>query len=182
MSERLPQFVRLLANLDARIARVDQLLPHLAQPDLAWEKPADERPAYVYVVSDRAGRIIYIGQTVAPWNRIGQHAKGALWWGEAFSFAFFGYASQQDALMVETELIARHRPAWNVAGVLAPSLREQRRELRAMENEEYERLRTQEAWAAHVVMVNAREPAETLDDQCYEIYRLGALLLRAAFP
>lgn len=72
------------------------------------------RPHYVYRLFDAAERLLYVGFTVAPRQRMRQHAGEQPWWPEVATARLDQYANRADALAVEATAIATENPVHNV--------------------------------------------------------------------
>jgi excinuclease ABC subunit C len=76
----------------------------------------------VYLMKDEKGRIIYVGKAVNLKNRVRCYFRGTgkldektqLLVAEVRDLEFFVVATEQDALILELNLIKRHRPEYNI--------------------------------------------------------------------
>jgi predicted GIY-YIG superfamily endonuclease len=64
-----------------------------------------------------AGRLLYVGLTGNPGNRIGQHRRGKTWWCEVARMEVEHCASRSALVEAETRAIERERPLYNVQGL-----------------------------------------------------------------
>ena len=77
--------------------------------------------AYVYLILDTVGEVVYIGVTRQLRDRLKRHTITSRNLGRDYDrFVAWPYAHRlKDARRDEARLIARHRPRYNVAGVVA---------------------------------------------------------------
>lgn len=81
-----------------------------------YVSPEALRPHYVYRCFDAEGRLLYVGCTVNPKDRIAQHRDTA-WWGDRIASARMTVFPHRDyALAKEREAIFAERPVCNVKG------------------------------------------------------------------
>lgn len=69
----------------------------------------------VYLHYDKDGILLYVGMSVAPSLRIGQHAEGSTWVEFAVRGKIVWFDSEADASAQEAELIRTQLPLFNVA-------------------------------------------------------------------
>jgi excinuclease UvrABC nuclease subunit len=75
-----------------------------------------DSPHYVYRCYDYAGRLIYVGCSVNPVQRVKQH-RYTSWWGtQILDVRLIVFPSKDYALQKEREAIGEERPRWNVTG------------------------------------------------------------------
>lgn len=73
-------------------------------------------PHYVYRCYDATSRLIYVGCTNNPVNRLASHRRKA-WWGDQIaSTRLIVFPTRSKALEKEREAIATEKPRWNVKG------------------------------------------------------------------
>jgi excinuclease UvrABC nuclease subunit len=70
----------------------------------------------VYLFSDQADRILYVGKTLNPLERFGRHTKDKDWFKEIAYFEIEWCQNEIDALNREAELIKELRPRYNKTG------------------------------------------------------------------
>lgn len=70
-------------------------------------------PAWVYVLLDHEGTVLYVGKAKAPKNRMRDHNQRIPW----EQAELIACASEADALTLEGDLIYQHQPPWNVQDV-----------------------------------------------------------------
>jgi predicted GIY-YIG superfamily endonuclease len=69
---------------------------------------------YVYLASDKRGRILYIGQTVDLFARFAQHRQQASWYPDLAHVKVDVFHHRDDALRWERYLIERWNPPHNI--------------------------------------------------------------------
>lgn len=72
--------------------------------------------AYVYRAFNAAGRLLYVGCTTQPGQRMVAHRRESVWWSGAVRFTFAAFADHQQALAAESDAITAELPRYNVAG------------------------------------------------------------------
>ncbi len=98
--------------------------PEQLDPKLQWSetiKAISEKPG-VYLMKDEAGKIIYVGKAVSLKKRVasyfnrpeGQSTKTALMVSLVADIETVVTATEKEALILESNLIKRHRPRYNV--------------------------------------------------------------------
>lgn len=78
--------------------------------------PKANRPHYVYRCYDADDRLIYVGCTVAPVNRMTTHKVASWWFEQTVRIRYVVFPTRQYALRMERQAIANERPRWNVKG------------------------------------------------------------------
>ena len=78
----------------------------------AIKKPTPQSCA-VYVFSDAAESVLYVGKTLNPIERFGRHIKDKEWFEEIRYFELEWCVNETDALNREAELILELRPHYN---------------------------------------------------------------------
>jgi excinuclease UvrABC nuclease subunit len=81
----------------------------------AIEKPKPDS-CCVYVFSDRADHVLYVGKTLNPLERFGRHTKDKDWFKEIAQFEIEWCQNEVDALNREAELIKELCPRYNKVG------------------------------------------------------------------
>lgn len=71
------------------------------------------RPGYVYEIYSGEGSLLYVGKTVSPLVRLGNHAATQPWSHLIASVVLTPYADEADALAAEAWTIAAKRPHFN---------------------------------------------------------------------
>lgn len=71
---------------------------------------------YVYVMTDAAGDVLYVGHTGNLWRRLHQHHRYEPWGHRAHRATATVYAKKAEALEWERHLIADLEPEFNVQG------------------------------------------------------------------
>lgn len=84
-------------------------------------KPAESLPLtwdtfLVYTVTDKQGRVIYVGQTNNLFSRMAQHRNRSKWWPHAHRVTWQEMRTRVGALRLEERLIRTHQPPFNVQG------------------------------------------------------------------
>ncbi|MEW6182858.1 MAG: excinuclease ABC subunit UvrC [Bacillota bacterium] len=106
---------KLIMTVDAD-GGVDIRLEH---PLAEKAKKLPEQPG-VYLFHDAAGEVIYVGKAVSLKNRVrsyfqsGRHAKVLAMLDKAFELTFIVTENEVEALVLESNLIKRHRPRYNI--------------------------------------------------------------------
>lgn len=72
------------------------------------------RPHYVYRCYDAADRLIYVGCTVAPRQRLDQHRSSTWWHEQVARVRYVVFPNKEYALFQETVAIRTENPRWNV--------------------------------------------------------------------
>ncbi|MEW6172365.1 MAG: excinuclease ABC subunit UvrC [Bacillota bacterium] len=91
----------------------------LVHPLAEKAKKLPEQPG-VYLFHDAAGEVIYVGKAVSLKNRVrsyfqnGQHAKVLAMLEKATELTFIVTGNEVEALVLESNLIKRHRPHYNI--------------------------------------------------------------------
>lgn len=67
---------------------------------------------YVYVYADRQGRVLYVGRTARPTERIVEHARNAAWWPQVHTYKAHETKSVEDAKRLELFLSDLLQPAY----------------------------------------------------------------------
>lgn len=70
--------------------------------------------ADLYRYYDRAGALLYIGESLSSIARAVQHQSHAAWWDYVASFTREKFESKEAAQLAERDAIAKERPAFNV--------------------------------------------------------------------
>lgn len=73
-----------------------------------------DRPHFVYRCYDGADRLIYVGCTVAPKQRLDQHRSSTWWHKQVARVRFVVFPNKEYALFQEAEAIRSENPRWNV--------------------------------------------------------------------
>lgn len=73
-------------------------------------------PHYVYRCFDATGRLIYVGCTWNPTQRITQHRRGAWWGHQIVTTRVTVFPDPIYALERERQAIAEEQPRWNLKG------------------------------------------------------------------
>jgi hypothetical protein len=69
---------------------------------------------YVYRMYAWDGRLLYVGRTYRPGQRMQAHASQSQWWAATTHVTFRAYADQAEAREVEIDAIRQDFPAYNV--------------------------------------------------------------------
>lgn len=77
----------------------------------------DARTHFVYQVLDEFGRVLYVGESRDVFARMGQHKSTSEWYSKMKRLIVEEYATRQDAIHREADLIERAQPPFNVVGV-----------------------------------------------------------------
>lgn len=83
---------------------------------LATRGPRHGRPTYVYRCYDADDRLIYVGCTVSPVQRMDQHRQTSWWHEQVARTRFIVFPNRDYALSMERQAIADENPRWNVRG------------------------------------------------------------------
>jgi excinuclease UvrABC nuclease subunit len=70
---------------------------------------------YVYRMYAWDGRLLYVGRTYRPGQRMQAHASLSHWWAATTHVTFRAYTDQAEAREVEIDAIRQDFPAYNVA-------------------------------------------------------------------
>jgi hypothetical protein len=73
-----------------------------------------DRPHFVYRHFNRAGRVIYIGCTVAPRTRLEAHQAKAWWWPQVAKTTHVVFPNREYGFYMEAKAIAEENPRWNI--------------------------------------------------------------------
>jgi hypothetical protein len=82
------------------------------------------RPAYIYVIQDDEGDVLYVGKSVNPESRLTTHRRTKEWWPETGMLTLLAVwaedRSAADALafLIEAIAIRDAGPKFNIAGVV----------------------------------------------------------------
>ena len=69
--------------------------------------------ATLYRLFATDGELLYIGESVRPFERLGQHARTQSWYGSVATASFEHFATKAAAVAAETEAISSERPRFN---------------------------------------------------------------------
>lgn len=75
-----------------------------------------DRPHYVYRCWDGNGRLIYVGVSVAPLQRMDQHKTNSWWFDQTARVTYRVFPTREYAMARERQAIAEENPRWNVRG------------------------------------------------------------------
>lgn len=81
---------------------------------LRFRRPT--QPTYVYRHFDADGRLIYVGCTVSPPQRLEQHRQNSWWFDQVARTRMIVFPNRDYALEMERQAIAQENPRWNVRG------------------------------------------------------------------
>lgn len=73
-------------------------------------------PTFVYRCYDADGRLLYVGCTNAPRNRMTMHRKDSWWWPEVTRVRYLVFPNREKAWEQERRAILTERPRCNVKG------------------------------------------------------------------
>lgn len=76
----------------------------------------DGMAAVVYRLMDAQGRLLYVGSTTAPRNRIRGHQRSQEWWPEVAIVRLVEYPTRKEANTAEAAAIRAESPRYNLAG------------------------------------------------------------------
>lgn len=68
----------------------------------------------VYRFFDQYDRLLYVGISIQPLNRLGQHQSSKSWWTQIVRVEMVHYADRATAKAVETKAIQDERPLYNI--------------------------------------------------------------------
>lgn len=74
------------------------------------------RPHYLYRCYDAAGRLIYVGCSVSPVQRMDQHKASSWWFDQVEKFRYTVFPGRDKAIDMERAAIATENPRWNIQG------------------------------------------------------------------
>lgn len=81
--------------------------------DAPHHSETDARTHYVYRLYDAADRLLYVGMTCDPGQRLREHKRSQPWWGEVHRHTLQETATRADAFFVEAGAILTEKPAYN---------------------------------------------------------------------
>jgi predicted GIY-YIG superfamily endonuclease len=73
----------------------------------------DTRTHYVYRLYDAADRLLYVGMTNDPGQRLREHKRSKPWWNEVYRHDLQEAVTRADAFFVEAAAILQEKPAYN---------------------------------------------------------------------
>lgn len=76
----------------------------------------DRGATFVYRCFDADDRLLYVGCTRSPLERVQAHAKNTWWWPQVRQRRFLVFEDRGYALCKEGDAIASEKPLWNVRG------------------------------------------------------------------
>lgn len=83
-------------------------------PDTEWRPFVPASRHAVYVLTDAAGGVLYVGQTKQPGARLRNHYRNQPWWPEVTGIELHLVAGEIEGRQLEAELIGRLRPLHSV--------------------------------------------------------------------
>lgn len=75
-----------------------------------------DQPHFVYLLEGRRKKVLYVGCTVQPTQRLAHHRRNQPWADEIRSITWIWCATKRRALDLEKDLIWGHRPPYNDRG------------------------------------------------------------------
>ncbi len=91
-------------------------------PYLAARAAMANSTTTLYRMFDTKGRLLYVGISKSPFERLGQHRAGKEWWTEIASVTMTHYPARPDALEAEAAAITAECPIYNRAGAAGGSI------------------------------------------------------------
>lgn len=94
-------------------------LPMCAKCTAVSDRPVSAislQPHYVYRCYDAEGRLIYVGCSGVPRQRMEQHRLSSWWFDQVERIRYVVFPNKQYALDKEREAIAEENPRWNLRG------------------------------------------------------------------
>jgi len=76
----------------------------------------EDRPHYVYRCYDGNDRLIYVGCSGMPKNRMDQHKASSWWFQQVERIRYTVFPGRTYALAMELKAIAEENPRWNIKG------------------------------------------------------------------
>lgn len=74
----------------------------------------EDRPHALYRFYDKDDQLLYVGITIDPGTRWGQHAKDKTWWTEVVRTTIEQFPTRADVLMAERVAIQTENPKYNI--------------------------------------------------------------------
>ena len=75
--------------------------------------PIDKRPQTLYRLYSREGRLLYVGVTAIPEQRLRQHSRDKDWWGDVDIIRVEHYTDRISVEIAEIHAIHDERPVYN---------------------------------------------------------------------
>ncbi|WP_202033167.1 DUF3039 domain-containing protein [Nocardioides sp. WS12] len=101
-------------------ARDTKSLPMCPECEVAYARrlmrPSDLRPHFVYRCFDGDDRLIYVGCSASPRQRMDQHRGSSWWFNQVERTRYVVFNDKDYALGKEREAIATENPRWNLKG------------------------------------------------------------------